>query len=302
MRKGARKGALNITCFNSAWPVSRDRRVSHFAIDDREREQAPKHMQLTIGSWNVRTLMENTNTDRPERRTALVARELSRYNIDMAALSETRRAGEGQLTEPTGGSFFCSGRNEEDRRVAGVGIAIKKRLGINERLVTLQVPLKYGRSLTLISVYAPTMTNSNDIKDKFYEDLDATISSVPKPNKLLVLGDFNARVGHDHTTCLNIIGHHGIGSCNSNSVLLLKTCGTRKLLKNNRVYPLPLRNKTTWMHPRSKQWYLIDYIVTRQCDRQDIRVTKSKCGAECWTDHRLIVSKLNMSIKPTRRL
>ena len=30
-------------------------------------------------------------------------------------------------------------------------------------------------------------------------------------------------------------------------------------------------------------------------------MTKSVCGAECWTDHRLIVSKLNLQIPPRRR-
>ena len=30
-------------------------------------------------------------------------------------------------------------------------------------------------------------------------------------------------------------------------------------------------------------------------------MTKSMCGADCWTDHRLVVSKLNLRIQPVRR-
>ena len=55
------------------------------------------------------------------------------------------------------------------------------------------------------------------------------------------------------------------------------------------------------MHPRSKHWHLIDYIIVRRKDRQDVRVTKAMCGAECWPDHRLVVSKLNIHIKPKGR-
>ena len=55
------------------------------------------------------------------------------------------------------------------------------------------------------------------------------------------------------------------------------------------------------MHPRSKHWHLIDYVVVRKRDRQDMRVTKSMCGANCWTDHRLIVTKLNIRVQPKRR-
>ena len=50
--------------------------------------------------------MDNSKADRPERRTALVARELGRYNIDIAALSETRLANEGCLTEVRAGYTF----------------------------------------------------------------------------------------------------------------------------------------------------------------------------------------------------
>ena len=43
---------------------------------------------LKLATWNVRTLGDIGS--RPERSTALVARELKRYDIDIAALSETR--------------------------------------------------------------------------------------------------------------------------------------------------------------------------------------------------------------------
>lgn len=72
-------------------------------------------------------MLDNTNANRPERRTALVARELDCYKVDIAALSETRCADKGQLTETGGGyTFYWSGRSREERREAGVGFAIKK--------------------------------------------------------------------------------------------------------------------------------------------------------------------------------
>jgi hypothetical protein len=41
--------------------------------------------------------MDNIKVDRPKRVTALVGRELARYNIDIAALGKTRLANKGQL-------------------------------------------------------------------------------------------------------------------------------------------------------------------------------------------------------------
>ena len=53
---------------------------------------------LKISAWNVHTLVDSAVSERPQRRTALVERELSRYGIEIAALSETRycRDREGQ--------------------------------------------------------------------------------------------------------------------------------------------------------------------------------------------------------------
>ena len=82
---------------------------------------------------------------------------------------------------------------------------------------------------------------------------------------------------------------------------LLRKCAEHELLITNTVFRLPTRRKTTWMHSRSKHWHLIDYVIVRRKDRQDVRVTKTMCGADCWTDHRLVVSKLNLRIQPVRR-
>ena len=60
--------------------------------------------------------MDREAADRPQRRTALIASELGRYHVDIAALSETRLAGEGECCEVgTGYTFFWSGRTLEER-------------------------------------------------------------------------------------------------------------------------------------------------------------------------------------------
>ncbi|CAB4029096.1 Hypothetical predicted protein, partial [Paramuricea clavata] len=215
---------------------------------------------ITVGAWNVRTLLDKDDANRPERRTALVAKELSRYKVDIAALSETRFAEEGQLRELKAGyTFFWSGRGKDERRESGVGFAIKNDLigkltslpkGVNDRLMTLTLQLKGKRYATIVSCYAPTMTNPDDIKDKFYEELDTIIASTPKQDKLVVLGDFNARVGSDVEAWDEVIGKHGVGSCNSNGLLLLRLCAEHHLSVTNTLFQLPIRNKTTWMHSR----------------------------------------------------
>ena len=129
--------------------------------------------------------MDNAGSDRPQRRTALVGRELGRYDIQIAALSETRFADVGEIKEVGAGyTFFWSGRKSEERREAGVGFAIKTELvgklsglpkGINDRLMTLRLPLSGNKHATIVSAYAPTMTNPDEVKDKFYDDLEIVL-------------------------------------------------------------------------------------------------------------------------------
>ena len=48
-----------------------------------------------------------------------------------------------------------------------------------------------------LSVYAPTLRSSQEVKDEFYETLEGRASQIPRFESLYLLGDFNARVGSD---------------------------------------------------------------------------------------------------------
>ena len=265
----------------------------------------PEHQLLNVAAWNVRTLLETRRT--PIRPSAVVASELTRYSIDIAALSETRVLGESVIEEVGGGyTFFLKGKPIGDKQYHGVGFAIRTKLvkhldgnfpvGINERLMTMSLPL-VGGTLDIISAYAPTLPQSDEIKESFYSSLSDAINAVPSAHKLLVLGDFNARVGSDHVSWENTIGRHGIGNENSNGTLLLSLCSQNELCITNTFFQQPTSHKTTWMHPRSRQWHMIDYVITRRSDIKDVFHTRAMCGSSTWSDHRLVRSKLAFKIK-----
>ena len=91
------------------------------------------------------------------------------------------------LVTPSG----VDGCKKEERREAGVGFAIKSHLvsklsglpkGINDRLMTLRLPLSGKRHATIVRAYVPTITNPDEVKDKFNDDLDSVISAAPQTN------------------------------------------------------------------------------------------------------------------------
>nr|VZI40312.1 unnamed protein product [Spirometra erinaceieuropaei] len=139
-----------------------------------------------------------------------MARELARYKMDIAALSETRFSEQDQLQEAgVGYTIFWSGRPKAERRDAGVAFVIRNDIvgrlprmpqGISDRLMSLRLPLRRGGEFaTIISAYAPPMTIPDAVRDKFYEDLQALLATVSKADKWIVLGDFNARIGTDNS-------------------------------------------------------------------------------------------------------
>ena len=258
----------------------------------------------------MRTLLDRDN-NRPRRRTALVAHELSQYNIDIAALSETRFEGEGSLSEVGEGyTFFWRGVEPGTPRNHGVGFAVRTKLlqqfpespsGMNERIMTWRIPLAKNRYATLISAYAPTLDADESIKNMFYEQLDQFLATIPISDKVLLLGDFNARVGQDQEIWNMTLGAHGVGKMNENGLRLLSICTEHSLAITNTFFQLPNKYKTSWQHPRSRHWHLIDYVITRQRDIKDFLITRAMRGADCETDHRLIRSKVLLKIRPLQR-
>ncbi|VDL91927.1 unnamed protein product [Schistocephalus solidus] len=190
---------------------------------------------LTLAAWNVHCLLDNPRSNRLERRTALIALELARYKVEIAALSETDSLS----------------------------------------------------SVSWRSLVTTTPSGAAGLRQS-----DDTLA-----DKFIVLGDFNARVGTDHAAWQGVLGLHSLGSFNHNDLLLLRTCAEHRLLLTN-TFRFQTREKATWMHPRSRRWHLLDYILVRRRDRQDVLVTKVIRDADDSKDYRFALYKMRLRLQP----
>ncbi|GFN94510.1 craniofacial development protein 2 [Plakobranchus ocellatus] len=148
-------------------------------------------------------MIDKADSNRPERCSALIAHELSRLNIDIAALSEVRFADEGNLWEHGAGyTLYWSGKSSTERRLSGVGFMMKNSIATkletlprahSDRIISMRLPLEKKQHLTIFSVYAPTLMAEPADKDSFYTDLRQHLNNTPVTDKILILGDFNAR-------------------------------------------------------------------------------------------------------------
>ncbi|KAK2161843.1 hypothetical protein NP493_1558g00042 [Ridgeia piscesae] len=122
---------------------------------------------------------------------------------------------------------------------------------VSDRIMTIRLPLSQDNFATSISAYAPTMTNPDDNKEAFYNQLASVLSGIIRTDKLLLIVDFNPRIGKNKDKWPLVMGKHGIGKCNPNGELLLAQCSEFELIVTNTMFKQKDKRKTTWMHPRS---------------------------------------------------
>ena len=66
---------------------------------------------------------------------------------------------------------------------------------VSDRMIKMRLPLSKHNFATIISVYAPTMTNPDENKEAFYNQLASVLCVIPRTDKLLLISDFSARIG-----------------------------------------------------------------------------------------------------------
>ena len=145
--------------------------------------------QYCIGTWNVRFMNQG--------QLEVVKQEMVRVNIDILGISELKWTGMGEFNS----SDHCIYYNgQESLRRNGVAIMVNERvqnavLGCNlknDRMISVCFQGK-PFNVTVIQVYALI---SNAEVEQFYENLQDLLELTLKKDVLLIIGDWNAKVGN----------------------------------------------------------------------------------------------------------
>ena len=277
----------------------------------KSRECIHAKSKTRIACWNVRTLGSLSDQSVPLQSTI---NTMKKKKIDLLALSETRWSGHGisQICSTT--ILHCGSSNGHH----GVAITLSPSARssweaaggvfqpISERIIRIRLKCHLSY-VSVIAVYAPTNPSSNTVQavapsDAFYDQLQSVVAAVPPRDMLLVLGDFNARVGTDFQSWRSVIGPHGMGDCNRNGERLLDFCANNQLLVTNTWFKHKNIHKATWFRngDRSRHGHIIDYVLVNRRFRTTILDTRVYRSVLHDSDHELVVSTLRFKIK-TRR-
>ena len=150
-------------------------------------------------------------------------------------------------------------------------------------------------NITLIQVYAPT-TNAKEAKvEWFYENLQDLLGLIPKEDVLFITGDWNAKVGSQETP--GVTGKFDLGVWNEAGQRLIEFWQENTLVIANTLFQQHKRRLYTWTLPDGQHQNQIDYILCSQRWRNSIQSAKTRPGADCGSDHELLIAKFRLKLK-----
>ncbi|CAH2107939.1 unnamed protein product [Euphydryas editha] len=254
-----------------------------------------------IGTWNVRGLLKPGKL-------SIVEKEMENHKLSILGISETHMRGKGHFKTAMGNTMYFSGT--PDSSLHGVGIVVPSKLNccvlgynpVSERIVTLKLNTR-PCALNIVQIYAPTSQCSDEEIDEFYGTLGDTLNKLPNREVTLILGDWNAKVGNSDSDSelRHVVGGYGLGERNERGTRFLDFCIDRKLSILNTFFQHHPRRLYTWKSPGDKYRNQIDYVLINTRWKTSITNVKTFPGAECGSDHNLLVAKLNIRLKAPRK-
>ena len=150
-------------------------------------------------------------------------------------------------------------------------------------------------NITVIQVYALARNAEEDEVDRFYEDLQDLLELTPPKDDLFIIGDWNAKVGSQETP--GVRGKFGLGVQNEAGQRLIEFCQENTLVIANTLFQQHKRRLYTWTSPHGQHWNQIDSILCSQRWRSSIQSPKTRPGADCGSDHELLIAKFRLKLK-----
>ena len=153
--------------------------------------------------------------------------------------------------------------------------------------------------MTIFQICAPTTEAEEKEVEVFYDDLQKAIDDAPKGDVMHIMGDWNAKIGVEKTA--QITGKFGLGERNDRGDRLVDFCSQNNLQVINTFFKLHPRRLYTWQSPDRNTRNQIDFILCPIRWKSSVRKATTLSGADCGTDHNLLVADIKLKLKRTNK-
>jgi endonuclease/exonuclease/phosphatase family metal-dependent hydrolase len=160
----------------------------------------------------------------------------------------------------------------------------------------------HWRSIIVLNVHAPCEDKGDDVKDSFCEELGHVVDQFPRYDMKILLGDFNMKVGRENIFKPRI-GNERLHEINNGSgVSVINFATSKNLVIKNTMFPHRKIHKYTWTCPGGNTHNLIDHVLIDRRGQSSILDVRSFRGADCDTDHYLVVAEVRERLVLNKQL
>uniref|UniRef100_A0A8D8PQH9 Craniofacial development protein 2 n=1 Tax=Cacopsylla melanoneura TaxID=428564 RepID=A0A8D8PQH9_9HEMI len=252
---------------------------------------------IRFETWNVKTMaragkLQNT------------IQEMKRLKVQVMGISEMRWPGSGAVVEDEYKVYY-SGTGDNTHK-NGVGIIMNKYIAscvtnfipISDRIMLIQLTAR-PTNLNFIQVYFPTTDHTDAEVEEVYAEIENIIRTIPKHEAIVIMGDFNAKIGKGKSD--RHIGEYGLGERNDRGDMLNNFAGEHNMIVTNTFFKQHPRRLYTWKSPDKKTRNQIDYVLINERFRNSINTIKTYPGADVYSDHNPLIGNMRIRLKKVNR-
>jgi exonuclease III len=146
--------------------------------------------------------------------------------------------------------------------------------------------------IIVLNIHAPTEDKTDDVKDRLYDELECVFDKFHKYHMIILLGDFNTKVGREDIS-KPTIGNKNLHKTSDYNGVRSVNCPTSKNLRiKSTMFPHRNIHEYTWTSPDGKTRNQIDHILVDRRRHSNVLDVQSFRAADCESDHYLVVVKV----------
>ena len=167
--------------------------------------------------------------------------------------------------------YYCG---QESLRRNGVALIVNKSLKCSIRMQSQKRQndlCSFPRNpfnIMVIQVYAPPSNAEKAEVEQFYKDLQDLLELTPKKDMLLIIGDWNAKVGSQETP--GATGKFGLGVHNEAGQRLTEFCQENALVIANTLFQQHKRRLYTYSEQKQEQELTVAQIMNSLLQNSDL--------------------------------